>query len=184
VHPGRWVIRPASIASAGCPGSSVATVCSSVMVCLFLDVDARSVSTVSGWPWGIRQKCSTSHQVVGFCASRLHKPARAVTDASLSTCTTRWRLPLDPHPAPIPFGDQQCGHRTAFVPLLGDWQTRQTSRSTTPTWRMPTPLKALDALLKARPHLANRKPRGDVGLGQSGGSPAFDLPGLLRQRAG
>jgi hypothetical protein len=43
---------------------------------------------------------------------------------------------------------------------------------------------ALDALLVAKPHLANRKPRGDVGQGQSGGSPAFDLAGMLRQGAG
>lgn len=43
---------------------------------------------------------------------------------------------------------------------------------------------ALDALLLAKPHLANRKPRGNVGQGESGGSGTFDLAGLLRQRAG
>lgn len=43
---------------------------------------------------------------------------------------------------------------------------------------------ALDALLKAKPHLASRRPRGDVGQGQSGGSGTFDLAGMLRQRAG
>ena len=43
---------------------------------------------------------------------------------------------------------------------------------------------ALDVLLKAKPHLASRRPRGDVGQGQSGGSGTFDLAGMLRQRAG
>ena len=43
---------------------------------------------------------------------------------------------------------------------------------------------ALDVLLKAKPHLASRCPRGDVGQGQSGGSGTFDLAGMLRQRAG
>ena len=43
---------------------------------------------------------------------------------------------------------------------------------------------AIDALLVAKPHLASRKPRGDVGQGQSGGSPVFDLAKMLRRRAG
>ena len=43
---------------------------------------------------------------------------------------------------------------------------------------------AIDALLVAKPHLANRKPRGDVGQGQSGGSGTVDLAGMLRQGAG
>ena len=43
---------------------------------------------------------------------------------------------------------------------------------------------ALDALLKAKPHLASRRPRGDVGQGQSGGAGTFDLAGMLWQRAG
>lgn len=43
---------------------------------------------------------------------------------------------------------------------------------------------ALDELLVRKPHLANRKPRGDVGQGAtSTGSAAVDLGGLLRMRA-
>jgi hypothetical protein len=87
VHPGRWVIRPASIASAGCPGASVATVCSSVMVRPFY---VRGCPECIDGEWvavGDSAECSTSHQAVGFSASRLWKPARAVTDASLSKST-------------------------------------------------------------------------------------------------
>jgi hypothetical protein len=43
VHPGRWVIPRAPIASAGRPGSSVATLCNSVMVCLFMYVDPERI---------------------------------------------------------------------------------------------------------------------------------------------
>ena len=46
------------------------------------------------------------------------------------------------------------------------------------------PKSAIDALLVAKPHLANRKPCDGIGQDQSGGSPAFDLVGMLRQRAG
>lgn len=43
---------------------------------------------------------------------------------------------------------------------------------------------ALDQLLVRKPHLANRKPRGDVGQGAtSTNSSAVDLGSLLRQRA-
>jgi hypothetical protein len=39
---------------------------------------------------------------------------------------------------------------------------------------------ALDDLLTRKPHLGNRKPRGDIGQGAtSSGTPAVDLGGLL-----
>lgn len=43
--------------------------------------------------------------------------------------------------------------------------------------------KAVDELLAAKPHLAARRPRGDVGQGQTGSSNTVDLAGLLRARA-
>ena len=42
---------------------------------------------------------------------------------------------------------------------------------------------ALDDLLHRTPHLASRRPRGDVGQGISGPSTATDLAGILRSRA-
>lgn len=42
---------------------------------------------------------------------------------------------------------------------------------------------AIDTLLTAKPHLAARTPRGDVGQGASGASTGFDLGGILRSRA-
>lgn len=43
---------------------------------------------------------------------------------------------------------------------------------------------ALDDLLARKPHLASRKPRGDVGQGSmSGASDTVDLAGILRSRA-
>ena len=42
---------------------------------------------------------------------------------------------------------------------------------------------ALDDLLARKPHLASRRPRGDVGQGVSGPSDTVDLAGLLRSRA-
>ena len=44
---------------------------------------------------------------------------------------------------------------------------------------------AVDDLLARKPHLASRKPLGDIGQGPvSGGSPGIDLAAMLRQRAG
>ncbi|WP_026533907.1 hypothetical protein [Arthrobacter sp. H14] len=42
---------------------------------------------------------------------------------------------------------------------------------------------AVDELLARKPHLANRKPRGDVGQGTSGSTSSVDLAGILRSRA-
>lgn len=42
---------------------------------------------------------------------------------------------------------------------------------------------AVDALLARKPHLANRKPRGNVGQGATGPADTVDLAGLLRARA-
>lgn len=42
---------------------------------------------------------------------------------------------------------------------------------------------AIDDLLARKPHLASRKPTGDVGQGQSGGSGTVNLADLLRSRA-
>ena len=42
---------------------------------------------------------------------------------------------------------------------------------------------ALDELLAAKPHLASRRPRGDVGQGVSGAADTVDLAGILRSRA-
>lgn len=42
---------------------------------------------------------------------------------------------------------------------------------------------ALDDLLARKPHLASRRPRGDVGQGVTGTSGAVDLAGILRARA-
>lgn len=39
---------------------------------------------------------------------------------------------------------------------------------------------AIEELLAAKPHLASRKPRGDVGQGVSGSSTSVDLAGMLR----
>lgn len=42
---------------------------------------------------------------------------------------------------------------------------------------------ALDDLLARKPHLANRRPLGDIGQGASPSAGSVDLAGLLRQRA-
>lgn len=44
-------------------------------------------------------------------------------------------------------------------------------------------MAALDELLTRKPHLAARKPRGDVGQGAGGTPTTVDLAGLLRARA-
>lgn len=41
---------------------------------------------------------------------------------------------------------------------------------------------AVEELVARKPHLASRKPRGDVGQGLSGSSATVDLAGLLRSR--
>ena len=43
--------------------------------------------------------------------------------------------------------------------------------------------QAIDELLAAKPHLAARRPRGDVGQGQTGTSNTLDLAEMLRARA-
>lgn len=43
--------------------------------------------------------------------------------------------------------------------------------------------QAIDELIKAKPHLAARRPRGDVGQGHTGSSNPVDLAGILRSRA-
>lgn len=43
--------------------------------------------------------------------------------------------------------------------------------------------QAIDELLAAKPHLAARRPRGDVGQGQTGTSNTLDLAEMLRSRA-
>lgn len=42
---------------------------------------------------------------------------------------------------------------------------------------------AMDDLLAKKPHLASRKPSGDVGQGAGSGSDDFNLAGMLRSRA-
>lgn len=42
---------------------------------------------------------------------------------------------------------------------------------------------AIDALLQRKPHLASRRPHGDVGQGVAGSSASPDLAGILRSRA-
>lgn len=42
---------------------------------------------------------------------------------------------------------------------------------------------AVDELLRTKPHLAARKPAGDIGQGASGGNSTVDLAGLLRAGA-
>lgn len=42
---------------------------------------------------------------------------------------------------------------------------------------------AIDTLLRAKPHLASGKPRGNIGQGASGGDTSTDLAGMLRARA-
>jgi hypothetical protein len=42
---------------------------------------------------------------------------------------------------------------------------------------------AVDELLARKPHLASRRPSGDVGQGATGGPEAVDLAGMLRARA-
>jgi hypothetical protein len=42
---------------------------------------------------------------------------------------------------------------------------------------------AIDDLLARKPHLASRKPSGDVGQGATGDTTAVDLAGMLRARA-
>lgn len=43
---------------------------------------------------------------------------------------------------------------------------------------------ALDELLGRKPHLASRRPSGDVGQGATGQTDSVDLAGILRARAG
>lgn len=42
---------------------------------------------------------------------------------------------------------------------------------------------AVEELLERRPHLASRRPRGDVGQGMAGSTTTTDLAGMLRSRA-
>lgn len=42
---------------------------------------------------------------------------------------------------------------------------------------------AIDALIKAKPHLASRKPRGSIGQGPSGAGDTVNLAGMLQARA-
>ncbi|MFX0539548.1 hypothetical protein ACQBAT_07795 [Ornithinimicrobium sp. Y1847] len=42
---------------------------------------------------------------------------------------------------------------------------------------------AVDDLLTRKPHLASRRPRGDVGQGMAGSTATTDLAGMLRSRA-
>ncbi len=42
---------------------------------------------------------------------------------------------------------------------------------------------AVTELLARKPHLASRKPRGDVGQGMAGSTSSVDLAGMLRSRA-
>ena len=42
---------------------------------------------------------------------------------------------------------------------------------------------AVEALLQAKPHLASRKPTGDIGQGVSASADSFSLAGALRQNA-
>lgn len=42
---------------------------------------------------------------------------------------------------------------------------------------------AIDELLASKPHLGKRTPRGDIGQGATGHTPAVDLAGILRARA-
>lgn len=42
---------------------------------------------------------------------------------------------------------------------------------------------AIDELLQSKPHLASRKPRGEIGQGLTSGSGNVDLAGILRSRA-
>lgn len=43
---------------------------------------------------------------------------------------------------------------------------------------------AIDALIARKPHLASRRPRGDVGQGATAEAASVDLAGMLRARAG
>ena len=43
---------------------------------------------------------------------------------------------------------------------------------------------AVDELLSRKPHLASRRPSGDVGQGATGSGDTVDLAGILRSRAG
>ena len=52
---------------------------------------------------------------------------------------------------------------------------------------MPDPAKiadAVDELLSRKPHLGDRRPRGDVGQGATADAATVDLAGMLRRRAG
>ncbi|WP_299051584.1 hypothetical protein [uncultured Nocardioides sp.] len=44
--------------------------------------------------------------------------------------------------------------------------------------------EAAEALIERKPHLAPRRPRGDIGQGNQGGGDDFSLASLLRQSAG
>ena len=43
---------------------------------------------------------------------------------------------------------------------------------------------AIDDLLSRKPHLASRRPSGDIGQGATGTTDSVDLAGILRSRAG
>jgi len=43
---------------------------------------------------------------------------------------------------------------------------------------------AIDDLLSRKPHLASRRPSGDIGQGATGSADSVDLAGILRARAG
>lgn len=42
---------------------------------------------------------------------------------------------------------------------------------------------AVDDLIERKPHLASRRPRGEVGQGENGAGSSVDLAGMLRSRA-
>jgi hypothetical protein len=122
-----------------------------------------SVSTVSGWPWGIRQKFGTSHQVLGLSASRLWTAARGGNRCFVVDVHRRVALQLHPHPAPIPFSDQQCAVIAPhFVALRTAGRPVRRPVDDAHPEDADVLAAALDALLRAKPHLANRKPRGTL----------------------
>lgn len=88
---------------------------------------------------------------------------------------------------------QRAGRADEFAAALWTANVAATGRLADPTdLAMPDDADPLDAdvltaavddLLTRKPHLASRRPRGQIGQGETGSTASVDLAGMLRSRA-
>ena len=129
------------------------------------------------------------------------EPTEEVVDHSEDTeqTTTEEEPKTFPREYVVKLRDESAKHRTR-AQRADDLATRLHTALVAATGRLADPsdlpfeeshvddaeglTTAIDELLTRKPHLASRRPSGDVGQGASGGSETVDLAGMLRVRAG